>query len=82
MYNGKKANKKGMNREYIATNENLSTVRGKISISESIKPNLFLNHKVNCTFDDFNENNKLNQIIKTTADFLIKSHLIGMQTKN
>lgn len=73
--------KKGMNREYIAINENLSTVRGKISVTESIKPNLFLNHKVNCTFDDFNENNKLNQIIKTTSDYLIKSSSIGTQTK-
>lgn len=73
--------KKGMNREYITVDENLSTVKGKINIAETIKSNLHINNKVNCTFDEFNENNPLNQIIKTTADYLIKFHSIGTPTK-
>ena len=37
--------KKGMNREYITVDENLSTVKGKINIAETIKSNLHINYK-------------------------------------
>ncbi len=73
--------KKGMNKNYISETEQLSTVRGKIVLSETIQTNSLRNHKIVCNFDEFNENNILNQIIKTTAMYLITSKKIGNATK-
>lgn len=63
--------KQGLYREYVSKNEDLNTVRGKINLPETIKNKI--NHKnlINCDFDEFSENNIYNQILKTTAFYLI-----------
>lgn len=73
--------KKGMNKDYINVSEDLSTVRGKINITETINTNSMIKQKLVCNYDEFSENNPLNQIIKTTAEYLIKSNKIGNATK-
>lgn len=73
--------KRGMNRDYIENGESLNTVKGKINISNTIKTNSLVNHKIYCEFDEFSENNQLNKIIKTTLIYLIKSPYIGNFTK-
>lgn len=73
--------KKGMNKDYINVCDSLSTVKGKINISETIKTNSMIRQKLICDFDEFSENNALNQIIKTTSHYLINSHKIGDLTK-
>ena len=73
--------KSGMNRDYIDRSEPLSTVRGKINIANTIKSGGILKRKLVCDFDEFSENNQLNQIVKTTANYLIKSPYIGNPTK-
>ena len=73
--------KKGINRDYINKSESISTIRGKINISNTINNNSLVSHKIDCDFDEFSENNQLNKIIKTTLMYLIKSPYIGNFTK-
>lgn len=65
--------KRGLNRYYIQENEPVSTLKGKINISDSIKDQTLRKGRMICQYDDFSENIKLNQIVKTTINILIKS---------
>ena len=66
--------KRGLFRTYINESDELSTIKGKINISESIKRNTFINKKLVCEYDEYSENNYLNQIIKTTIYYLLNSN--------
>lgn len=65
--------KRGLNRYYIRETEELSTIKGKISIADSLKKLTFGQGRMVCEYDDFSDNIKLNQIVKTTINILIKS---------
>ena len=65
--------KQGLNREYIDQTEQLSGLKGKINISESVKENTFIKRKLVCTFDEFSINSYMNRILLTTADLLLRS---------
>lgn len=67
--------KKGLGKEYIPENQILSTVRGKIDLSASIKSNLLFRRKLSCSFEEFTENSPMNQIIKTTLLVLLKADI-------
>lgn len=73
--------KKGITKNYIYESDELTTVRGKINISQTIRNNSLVKSKIYCDYDDFSENIPLNQIIKTTANYLINSKYIGSATK-
>lgn len=73
--------KKGLDRDYIPKDEMLATVRGRINISESIKNQSMLRKKLNCTYDDFSIDTPLNQILKSTANLLIKSDISKKRKK-
>ena len=64
--------KRGLGKEYIEQTEALSTLRGKIDISESIKTQSLLKKQLICTYDEFSVNSYLNRIIKTTFEVLIR----------
>ena len=68
--------KRGLYKEYITTNEILSSLKGKIDISTSIKLNTLKNKKMYCEFDEYSENSYLNRIIKTAMIAIIKSDMI------
>ena len=74
--------KRGLYREYILHNNNLSVVRGKININETIKNRLSRTHKIACEFDELSENNIFNQILKTTVLLLIKQKDVEAKYKN
>lgn len=78
----KKQIKKGMHRDYIRESDELNTVKGKINLTETINKNSLLKKRVVCNYDEFSENNLFNKIIKTTANYLIRSSKIGKFTKN
>ncbi len=73
--------KRGLGREYIAYSEMLSAPYGKIDISASIKRKAMLRKQLVCEFDEFSDNNYLNQIIKTSAMLLIRSTVIANNQK-
>ena len=68
--------KRGLKKEYIAFNEELSTIKGKINIYESINHQVHLKHKLICSNDKYTINNYMNQILKTTLIYLLKTRII------
>lgn len=74
--------KRGLNRYYIQEKEAVSTIKGKINISDSIKEQTFRNGRMICQYDNFSEDIKLNQIVKTTINILIKSSKLDTDLRN
>lgn len=73
--------KRGINREYILQTESLSSLRGKIDISESLKQQSFLRKQLVCLYDDFSINSYMNRIIKATVILLIRSNITKARKK-
>lgn|GEM_PF-786940 len=51
---------RGVYKEYITEQDNLTTLRGKYLINENLKYN-FIKNKIYCEYDEFSMNNTLNQ---------------------
>ena len=77
----KKQIKKGMHKDYNYVFDDINTIKGKVNINETINKNLFIKKRINCEFDEYNENCLLNKVIKTTLYYLLKSNRIGVLTK-
>lgn len=73
--------KRGLGREYIENTEPLSSPRGRIEISESIKTRSMLKKQLVCSYDVFSENCYINRILKTTMEFLIHSDIAKARKK-
>ncbi len=67
--------KRGLGKEYIPVTEPLSTLRGKIDIAQSIKGQIMLKKQLVCSYDEFSFNTKLNQILKTTVNILLREKI-------
>ena len=63
--------KQGLYREYIPVSDDIPTVRGRISIDNSIKLKLQQKQKLHCDFDELSENNIFNQILKSISLILL-----------
>ena len=74
--------KKGMHKEYVDIEDELETIRGKININQSINKNSLVRKRIYCEYDEYSDNCLLNQIIKTTLFYLLKSNKIGNNTKD
>ena len=68
--------KQGLHRTYIHKSEILPTVRGSICVDPKSLFAFRTSHMVRCSFDEFSENNTLNQIVKTTLQILLKAQQI------
>ena len=73
--------KRGLGREYIEQTEALSTVRGRIDISESIKTQSIHKQQLVCSYDEFSVNSYLNHIIKTTMELLLRADISKARKK-
>ena len=73
--------KRGLGREYIEQTEALSTVRGRIDISESIKTQSIHKQQLVCSYDEFSENSYLNRILKTTMELLLRADIAKTRKK-
>ncbi|WP_252315839.1 5-methylcytosine-specific restriction endonuclease system specificity protein McrC [Sinobaca sp. H24] len=71
--------KRGITKDYLLHTELLSSPRGRIDVSDSIKERALFKKQLICKTDEYTENTKLNQIIKTAFEHLIKSK--NVQTK-
>ena len=65
--------KRGLHKDYISESEDLTTIKGKINLNETIKLRLQRRKLISCEFDNFTEDNLYNQIIKATLSLLISS---------
>ena len=73
--------KRGLGRAYIPQTESLSSLRGKIDITESIKTQSMLRKQLVCTYDDFMVNSYMNRILKSTMELLIRSDISRTRKK-
>lgn len=73
--------KRGLNREYIEETEPLSTLRGRIDISGSLKTMSMLRKQLVCTYDEFSVNSYMNRIIRTTMDTLLRADIAKSRKK-
>jgi len=73
--------KRGLGKEYIPQTEALSSLRGKIDITESIKTQSLLRKQLICTYDDFTVNSYLNRILKSTMELLLHADLSKARKK-
>ena len=62
--------KQGLHHEYIEDTDIIGTIRGRINFNLDTMTGLKHDRKLSCTFDDFSENNVLNQILKSTISLL------------
>lgn len=67
--------KRGLRCEYIEQTESLSSIRGRIEISESVKTRSILKNQMICSHDDFSVNAYMNRIINTTMNLLLHSDI-------
>lgn len=67
--------KRGLSKEYVLQNEQLSSLRGKIDISASVKQQSMLKKQLVCNYDEFSVNSYMNRIIRTTMDILVRSEI-------
>ena len=67
--------KRGLGKEYILQTESLSTVRGKIDLSSSIKDQTIIKKQLVCSYDEFSVNSYMNRIIRTTMELLLRSNI-------
>ena len=73
--------KRGLGREYIQQTEALSTVRGRIDISESIKTQSIHKQQLVCSYDEFSVDSYLNRILKTTMELLLRADIAKTRKK-
>ena len=74
--------KHGLYREYVNKSDNLTTLRGKLDISGTVKNKLQHKQKLYCDFDELSENNLMNQVIKTTMMLLLKQKNVKLDNKS
>ncbi len=63
--------KRGLGKEYIPQEEALSSLRGKIDISETIKTQAIQRRQLICSYDEFSVDSYMNRIIKSTLLLLL-----------
>lgn len=68
--------KRGLLREYEERTDELSTLRGRISFSDTLRHNTLIKRHMVCTFDEYSENYLMNRILKSTLELLVQSKTV------
>ncbi|MGE6204653.1 5-methylcytosine-specific restriction endonuclease system specificity protein McrC [Guptibacillus hwajinpoensis] len=68
--------KRGLSRSYIQERREVSTLKGKVEVADSIKKQTLRNGRMVCQYDNFSVDIKLNQIVKATINLLLKAPLL------
>jgi 5-methylcytosine-specific restriction enzyme subunit McrC len=71
--------KRGLVRRYESREENLSVLRGKLGVVEQVRLNAANPERLFCRFDEFQEDNPLNQVLKAAIRLLLK---VSREQKN
>ena len=61
---------RGIYKDYNKKEYELNYLKGKLNINKQIKHNLTKKHKLYCIYNEFSENNLINQILKYTIELL------------
>lgn len=73
--------KRGLGKEYIPRTEALSSLRGKIDITESIKTQALQRKQLVCSYDELSVNSYMNRIIKSTVLLLLRADITKARKK-
>lgn len=73
--------KRGLGRAYIEQTESLTSPRGRIEVSESIKTQSMQRKQLVCSYDEFSVNSYLNRILKTTMEYLLRADITKARKK-
>lgn len=73
--------KRGLGKDYILETETSPVLRGKVDIGASIRTGSLINRQLVCTHDEFSVNSRLNQIIKSTMELLIRNKIDSRRKK-
>ncbi len=71
----------GFHRSYIEQTDELSTLRGKILVQESINSMSMYKNRLVCLYDEYTNNDIFNQIIRFTIELLISNTQVSQITK-
>lgn len=74
--------KRGLHKEYILYEDTLSTLRGKLSLPETIKEKMAQRARLACTYDELTANNLFNRIIKSSLTRLIGERSVKSERRN
>lgn len=73
--------KRGLEREYRGHIDALSSLRGKIEITKSVKSQTLLRNQLVCSYDEFTADSHMNRIIKATVMTLLHSSISKARKK-
>lgn len=73
--------KRGLGRAYIEQTEPLTSPRGRIEVSESLKTMFMQRKQLVCSYDEFSVNSYLNRILKTTMEILLRADISKRRKK-
>ena len=73
--------KRGLGREYVDRAEALSSLRGKIEVTESVKTRSVLRQQMVCSYDEFSVDTRMNRILKATMVLLVRSDIAKTRKK-
>ena len=73
--------KQGLYREYVPMQEDLSVMRSKLNMGETVRLKVQNKQKLACEFDEFSEDNLYNQILKVTIHRLIRADDVAPERK-
>ncbi len=74
--------KRGIDKNYIDHTEELTGIKGKVQISQTLKSNLLFYQRTICTYDEFSSNILSNRILVTTIYWLSRIEEVDKQLKN
>ncbi len=74
--------KRGIDKNYNDYTEEISGIKGKVSIAETLKRNILFKQKTICDFDDFSANIISNRILVTTIYRLTRTKGVDKDLKN
>ena len=73
--------KQGLHKEYVARQETMPSIKGKIEVAETMVQKMMQKNLVACCYDELSEDNIFNQIIVTTAHTLLKLSSVKKEKK-
>jgi 5-methylcytosine-specific restriction enzyme subunit McrC len=73
--------KRGLHREYIEQEDKLSSLKGKIAVTESIRLKIRRDNRLACRYDDLSENVYMNRILKSAALMLAQSEEVKQENR-
>lgn len=73
--------KQGLHRQYVIKEKELQTLRGKLSMQQTIKKRMTRDTHLVCEYDTFSENNVFNQILKSCVLLLLRYSDVSSERK-